>query len=57
MIPAKNTVSMAVLLADSFVYLCISLKLNPDLHLNKSSIFPRMGKFGCCAGLQTELEW
>jgi hypothetical protein len=44
MSPAKNTVSMVVLSADSGVYLCNFFKLSPDLHnLKKSTIFPRIG--------------
>jgi hypothetical protein len=44
MSPAKNTVSMMVLLADSGVYLCNFFKLSPDLrNLKKSSFFPRIG--------------
>ena len=44
MSPAKNTVSMVVLLAESGVYLCIFFRLSPDLHnLKKSSILPRTG--------------
>ena len=32
MSPAKNTISMVVLLADSGVYLCNFFKFSPDLH-------------------------
>ena len=46
MSPAKNTVSMVVLCADSGVYLCNFFRPNPDLHnLKKSSIFPRTGLY------------
>ena len=46
MSPAKNTISMVVLLADSGVYLCNFFKFSPDLHnLKKSSIFPLIGLY------------